>query len=162
MRGISLRRGRESSLNTSVRNQGLRCPWFPRHLPFSVSAVFLRSQSATASRCWSACALSYRIVHYTQREVVAEFRTSCYLGWRSVCDFKIVLINEGALLWRLPEDEHAHVVCKNFDGLYFAGDSFGKHCSCGGTEGATQSAVYCVEAITGLSLRSKMLGDILA
>jgi len=91
-----------------------------------------------------------------------DFFDNAYPGWRSVCDFKMVLVNEGALLWRLPEDERADVVCENIDGLYFAGDSFGKHCSCGGTEGATQSALYCVEAITGLSLRSKMLGDILA
>ena len=91
-----------------------------------------------------------------------EYFDNAFPGWRNSCEFKMFIVNYGALIWRLPGDPHPDVICKNIKGLYFAGDTYGKDCTCGGTEGATQSALYCVEAITGLSLREKFLGDVLA
>ena len=91
-----------------------------------------------------------------------QYFDNAFPGWREACEFKMFVVNYGALLWRLPEDPHPDVVCKNIKGLYFAGDTFGKDCTCGGTEGATQSALYCAEAITGMQLREKILGEVLA
>ncbi len=91
-----------------------------------------------------------------------NFYDNAFPGWRSATEFIMVLVNYGALMWRLPEDPHPDVVCKNVKGLYFAGDAYGKDCSCGGIEGATQSALYCVEAITGVSIREKVLGKVMA
>lgn len=91
-----------------------------------------------------------------------EFWDNAFPGWRDACEFKMFIVNYGALLWRMPEDPHPDVVCNNIKGLYFAGDAYGKYCTCGGTEGAVQSALYAVEAITGLELREKILGVVLA
>jgi hypothetical protein len=91
-----------------------------------------------------------------------DFWNHAFPGWRKACDWLLFLVNKGALIWRYPEDPHPDVVCKNIKGLYFAGENYGTDVSCQGIEGATQSALFCVEAISGLDLREKVLGDSLA
>lgn len=91
-----------------------------------------------------------------------EFWNQAFPGWREGCDWLMFLVNSGALIWRYPEDPHPGVVCKSIKGLYFAGENYGEDTNCQGIEGATQSALFCVEAITGLELREKVLGKTLA
>ncbi len=91
-----------------------------------------------------------------------EFWNQAFPGWREACDWLMFLVNDGALIWRYPEDPHPDVICKNIKGLYFAGENYGLDTNCQGIEGATQSALFCVEAITGLELREKVLGKVLA
>lgn len=93
---------------------------------------------------------------------IHEFFNGAFPDWRSATDWILFIVNHGALIWRKPEDPHPDVTSRKIKGLYFAGESYGKDTSCQGTEGAIQSALFCVENITGNSYRKEMLGDILA
>ncbi|MEN8906852.1 MAG: FAD-dependent oxidoreductase [Clostridiales bacterium] len=93
---------------------------------------------------------------------ILEFFDTAFPDWKSATDWTMFIINHGALIWRLPEDTHPDVISRNIKGLYFAGESYGKDTSCQGTEGAVQSALFCVESITGNSYRKEILGDIMA
>jgi prolycopene isomerase len=52
-------------------------------------------------------------------------------------------------LWRPIGEERPDVKSPHLEGLYFAGDQYGKRLWGGGVDGASLSAVMCVDAITG-------------
>ncbi|MCK4786463.1 MAG: FAD-dependent oxidoreductase [Desulfobacteraceae bacterium] len=82
---------------------------------------------------------------------ILEFSDVAFPGWRSALEWMIFTVTETALCWRQPEDSKPDVVCPSVEGLYFAGDAFGKRCNEGGIEAASHSGLVCAGAITGKS-----------
>lgn len=82
---------------------------------------------------------------------ILQFSDVAFPGWRSALEWMIFTVTETALCWRQPEDSKPDVVCPSVEGLYFAGDAFGKRCNEGGIEAASHSGLVCAGAITGKS-----------
>ncbi|OHD67121.1 MAG: hypothetical protein A2W19_03730 [Spirochaetes bacterium RBG_16_49_21] len=78
-----------------------------------------------------------------------KFADSAFKGWRKSLDWMLFTIGDTCILWRHPEDEWVDVKCPAVEGLYFAGDTYGKRTNEGGVEGAAHSAFICASAITG-------------
>jgi phytoene dehydrogenase-like protein len=78
-----------------------------------------------------------------------KFADTAFSGWRKSLEFMLFTIGDTCILWRHPEDEWVDVKCPTIEGLYFAGDTYGKHLNEGGIEGAAHSAFICARAITG-------------
>ena len=78
-----------------------------------------------------------------------KFADTVFPGWRKSLDQVLFTIGDTCILWRRPEDEWVDVKCPTIEGLYFAGDTYGKRTNEGGIEGATHSAFICANAITG-------------
>jgi len=78
-----------------------------------------------------------------------KFGDVAFPGWRKALDFMFFTVGDTCILWRHPEDEWVDVKCPTVDGLYFAGDTYGKRLNEGGIEGAAHSAFICAGAITG-------------
>ncbi len=58
--------------------------------------------------------------------------------------------------WRPVGEERPDVVSEYVEGLYFAGDQYGKRLWGGGVDGAALSAVLCVDAMTGTNLEDEV------
>jgi hypothetical protein len=78
-----------------------------------------------------------------------KFADTAFSGWRKSLDFMLFTVGDTCILWRHPEDEWVDARCPTVEGLYFAGDTYGKRLNEGGIEGAAHSAFICASAITG-------------
>ncbi len=78
-----------------------------------------------------------------------KFADNAFHGWRKSLQFMLFTVGDTCILWRHPEDEWVDVKCPTVEGLYFAGDTYGKHLNEGGIEGAAHSAFICAGAVTG-------------
>ncbi len=78
-----------------------------------------------------------------------QFADTAFPSWRKSLEFMFFTIGDTCILWRHPEDEWMDVRCPTIQGLYFAGDTYGKRLNEGGIEGAAHSAFICASAITG-------------
>jgi monoamine oxidase len=78
-----------------------------------------------------------------------KFADTAFPGWRESLEFMFFTVGDTCILWRHPEDEWVDVKCPTIEGLYFAGDTYGKRLNEGGIEGAAHSAFICAGAITG-------------
>jgi phytoene dehydrogenase-like protein len=77
-----------------------------------------------------------------------KFADTAFSGWRKSLEFMLFTVGDTCILWRHPEDEWVDVK-STVEGLYFAGDTYGKRLNEGGIEGAAHSAFICAGAITG-------------
>jgi phytoene dehydrogenase-like protein len=78
-----------------------------------------------------------------------KFADTAFSGWRKSLEFMLFTVGDTCILWRHPEDEWVDVKCPTIEGLYFAGDTYGKRLNEGGIEGAAHSAFICASAMTG-------------
>lgn len=78
-----------------------------------------------------------------------KFLDTAFSGWRNSLEFILFTVGDTCILWRHPEDEWVDVKCPTIEGLYFAGDTYGKRINEGGIEAATHSGFICANAITG-------------
>jgi phytoene dehydrogenase-like protein len=78
-----------------------------------------------------------------------KFADTAFRGWRKSLEFMLFTVGDTCILWRHPEDEWVDVKCPTIEGLYFAGDTYGKRLNEGGIEGAAHSGFICAGAITG-------------
>lgn len=78
-----------------------------------------------------------------------KFADHAFPGWRKSLEWMLFTVGNTCILWRHPEDEWVDVKCPTVDGLYFAGDTYGKRLNEGGVEGATHSGFICASAISG-------------
>jgi monoamine oxidase len=78
-----------------------------------------------------------------------KFMDIAFKGWRKSVQWMLFTVGDTCILWRHPEDEWVDVKCSTIEGLYFAGDTYGKRINEGGIEGAVHSAFICAGAISG-------------
>src|SRR4030042_6065893 len=78
-----------------------------------------------------------------------KFADTAFPGWRKALEFMFFAVGDTCILWRHPEDEWGDVQCPTVEGLYFAGDTYGKRINEGGIEGAAHSGFICAGAIAG-------------
>jgi len=78
-----------------------------------------------------------------------KFADTAFPGWRESLEFMLFTVGDTCILWRHPEDEWVDVKCPTVEGLFFAGDTYGKRINEGGIEGAVHSGFICAGAITG-------------
>jgi len=78
-----------------------------------------------------------------------KFLDTAFQGWRKSVEWMLFTVGDTCILWRHPEDEWVDVKCPTIEGLYFAGDTYGKRINEGGIEGAAHSAFMCAGAVTG-------------
>ncbi len=78
-----------------------------------------------------------------------KFADTAFPGWRESLEFMFFTVGDTCILWRHPEDEWVDVKCASVEGLFFAGDTYGKRLNEGGIEGAVHSGFICAGAITG-------------
>jgi flavin-dependent dehydrogenase len=62
-------------------------------------------------------------------------------------------------LWRPVGEDRPDVKSPWVQGLYFAGDQYGKRLWGGGVDGASLSAVMCVDAMIGSRLEEQVMPD---
>lgn len=77
------------------------------------------------------------------------FSERVFPGYRDALEWILFTVGDTCILWRHPEDEWVDVTCPTVEGLYFAGDTYGKRLNEGGVEGAAHSGFICAGAITG-------------
>jgi hypothetical protein len=82
-------------------------------------------------------------------ERILKFGDTQFPGWRKALDWMLFTVGDTCILWKHPEDEWVDVKCPTIEGLYFAGDTYGKRTNEGGIEGATHSGFICASAISG-------------
>ena len=80
---------------------------------------------------------------------ILKFGDTAFPGWRKSLDWMLFTVGDTCILWRHPEDEWVDVKCPTVEGLYFAGDTYGKRLNEGGIEGAAHSGFICASAIAG-------------
>ena len=80
---------------------------------------------------------------------ILKFSDHAFPGWRKALEWMLFTVGNTCILWRHPEDEWVDVKCPTIEGLYFAGDTYGKRLNEGGVEGATHSGFICAGKITG-------------
>ena len=80
---------------------------------------------------------------------ILKFLDRGFPGWRKSLEWMLFTAGDTCILWRHPEDEWVDVKCPTVEGLYFAGDTYGKRLNEGGIEGAVHSGFICASAITG-------------
>jgi monoamine oxidase len=78
-----------------------------------------------------------------------KFADTAFPGWRKSMEFMLFTVGDTCILWRHPEDEWVDVKCPTVEGLFFAGDTYGKRLNEGGIEGAAHSGFICASAIAG-------------
>lgn len=78
-----------------------------------------------------------------------KFMDTAFKGWRKSVEWMLFTVGDTCILWRHPEDEWVDVKCATAEGLYFAGDTYGKRVNEGGVEGAVHSAFICAGAVSG-------------
>ena len=80
---------------------------------------------------------------------MVEFFDDAFPGYQDQMDWIIFTVTDTALCWARPEDEKLDIVCPSVQGLYFAGDAYGRSCNSGGIEAASHSGIVCAGIITG-------------
>lgn len=94
-----------------------------------------------------------RVVELCEAWARATFPT-----WERDCEFIIWTPSPEAYgLWRPVGVERPDVRSPHVDGLFFAGDQYGKRLWGGGVDGAALSAVLCVDAMQGSSLEQQIM-----
>jgi monoamine oxidase len=81
---------------------------------------------------------------------ILEFFDRVFPGWRGSLEFMFWTVGDTCILWRHPEDDWVDVKCPTVEGLYFAGDTYGKRLNEGGIEGAAHSGFICAGEIAGV------------
>ncbi len=76
-----------------------------------------------------------------------KFADGAFKGWRKAVDYMLFTVGDTCILWRHPEDDWVDVKCPTVEGLYFAGDTYGKRTNEGGVEGAVHSGFICASAV---------------
>lgn len=80
--------------------------------------------------------------------------------WEEDCEFIIWTPGPEAYgLWRPVGEDRPDVKSSHVEGLYFAGDQYGKRMWGGGVDGASLSAVMCVDELTGGNLEDQIMPD---
>jgi NAD(P)-binding Rossmann-like domain len=78
--------------------------------------------------------------------------------WEHDCEFIIWTPSPEAYgLWRPVGSERPDVRSPHVEGLFFAGDQYGKRLWGGGVDGAALSAVLCVDAMQGSALEEQIM-----
>jgi len=80
---------------------------------------------------------------------ILKFSDHAFPGWRDELEWMLFTVGDTCILWRHPEDEWVEVKRPTVEGLYFAGDTYGKRVNEGGVEGAAHSGFICAGEITG-------------
>lgn len=81
---------------------------------------------------------------------ILGFFDRVFPGWRGSLEFMLWLVGDTCILWRHPEDNWVDVKCPTVEGLYFAGDTYGRRINEGGIEGAAHSGFMCASEISGV------------
>jgi prolycopene isomerase len=80
--------------------------------------------------------------------------------WEEDCEFILWTPSPEAYgLWRPVGTERPDVVSPWVEGLYFAGDQYGRRLWGGGVDGAALSAVMCVDAMTGGDVEQRIFPE---
>lgn len=83
-------------------------------------------------------------------QLCEDWARRTFTHWDEDCEFIMWTPSPEAYgLWRPVGAERPDVVSPWVEGLYFAGDQYGRRLWGGGVDGAALSAVMCVDAITG-------------
>jgi hypothetical protein len=81
-------------------------------------------------------------------------------SWEDDLEFAIWTPSPEAYgLWRPIGEDRPDVTSPDVDGLYFAGDQYGRRLWGGGVDGASLSAIMCVDAMMGSDLERRILPD---
>ena len=81
---------------------------------------------------------------------ILAFFDRVFPGWRESLEFTFWTVGDTCILWRHPEDNWVDVKCPTVEGLYFAGDTYGRRLNEGGIEGAAHSGFICASEISGV------------
>ena len=83
-------------------------------------------------------------------ELCEDWARATFPTWDDDCEFMLWTPSPEAYgLWRPVGEDRPDVTSPWVEGLYFAGDQYGRRMWGGGVDGAALSAVMCVDAITG-------------
>lgn len=91
-------------------------------------------------------------------ELCERWARDTFPTWEQDCEFIIwTPAPEAYGLWRPVGVERPDVRSPHVEGLYFAGDQYGKRLWGGGVDGASLSAVLCVDAMQGTRLEEEIM-----
>ncbi|GMU67975.1 MAG: FAD-dependent oxidoreductase [Steroidobacteraceae bacterium] len=89
-----------------------------------------------------------------------DWARTTFPNWDRDCEFMLWTPSPEAYgLWRPVGQERPDVKSPWVEGLYFAGDQYGKRLWGGGVDGASLSAIMCVDAMMGGDLESAIMPD---
>jgi hypothetical protein len=89
-----------------------------------------------------------------------DWARSAFPTWDEDCEFILWTPSPEAYgLWRPVGEDRPDVKSPWVQGLYFAGDQYGKRLWGGGVDGASLSAVMCVDAMTGSRLEEQVMPE---
>jgi len=93
-------------------------------------------------------------------DLCEDWARRTFPNWDEDLEFSIWTPSPEAYgLWRPVGTDRPDVVSPHVDGLYFAGDQYGRRLWGGGIDGASLSAVMCVDAMTGGDLESEIMPE---
>jgi prolycopene isomerase len=91
-------------------------------------------------------------------DLCEDWARATFPTWDDDCEFMLWTPSPEAYgLWRPVGEDRPDVVSPWVEGLYFAGDQYGRRLWGGGVDGAALSAVMCVDAITGANLEEQIM-----
>ena len=91
-------------------------------------------------------------------DLCEDWARTTFPTWDEDCEFMLWTPSPEAYgLWRPVGEDRPDVASPWVQGLYFAGDQYGRRLWGGGVDGAALSAVMCVDAITGSSLEDRIM-----
>ncbi len=91
-------------------------------------------------------------------ELCEAWARTTFRDFDEACEFIIWTPGPEAYgLWRPVGEDRPDVKSPHVEGLYFAGDQYGRRLWGGGVDGAALSAVMCVDAITGSTLEESVM-----
>jgi hypothetical protein len=87
-----------------------------------------------------------------------DWARTTFPSWDEDCEFMLWTPSPEAYgLWRPVGEDRPDVKSPWVEGLYFAGDQYGRRLWGGGVDGAALSAVMCVDAMTGSKLEESVM-----
>jgi hypothetical protein len=93
-------------------------------------------------------------------DLCEDWARRTFPNWDEDLEFSIWTPSPEAYgLWRPVDEDRPDVVSSHVEGLYFAGDQYGKRLWGGGVDGASLSAIMCVDAMTGHDLESEIMPE---
>ncbi len=91
-------------------------------------------------------------------ELCEDWARATFPTWDEDCEFIIWTPSPEAYgLWRPVGEDRPDVRSPHVQGLYFAGDQYGQRLWGGGVDGASLSAVLCVDAMQGSKLEEEIM-----
>jgi hypothetical protein len=91
-------------------------------------------------------------------DLCEDWARAAFPTWDEDCEFMLWTPSPEAYgLWRPVGEDRPDVKSPWVEGLYFAGDQYGRRLWGGGVDGAALSAVMCVDAITGSTLEQSVM-----